>query len=761
LTVKLESAWFQPLRARAYKVKTRFLKVAFQSHSTCTAYTGAAEEEARQLAVMMRAHGFGTPLGSVGGGGGGEGGALMLDNILGDEAGDGISGGSGESGGGRSGGGGGMMTPSVGPAALLFASPLVSDRPLDCIATPAGGAGRGQQPRAASGGGGEGRRSGGDNKDADDDDDDDFEFGIRRGGGGRSGRSSGSNTSASTATLFHSVNAVSAGASETAADTRGRASLRTADNRAYLHMSVTSTESLTGSILADNAARVIQSVAAAPEEATPTSGGSGGGGGGGGDSSGGGLLSAALTPSGAAAEGAAAAAMAGMDHPTLVAEAAHLVAANVRLERERRALVARLERAEASAAAANASVANSSAISATPAPPAWAVTPTSNNEMVSTYNGQLALTPPEIHDVVNGQAAVMGAMVERTEQLLQLASSPPEEAAGMTLAPYPHPATPGAMPGVRAMMLPAGTPGTMLTPGGNAAAALATPRWEQQGAGRGDYSTEAAAVRVPESPPSWDMCGTEFAVAQMTEALERVQAAASEAASLLDPGMDEDGGGGGSPGGSGSTTSSGSDGGKVNRAMRRKQRAGVDPAVAERRRRAHALALEAAQAAALASMQREHLIEVLAVEREQAKADAVESFTAMQRALRHHSSHSSMQSSFALASTPASQAGADITIGDAIVTPPVHVDAPTAASRHSSAEKSSKTKSTSPPPAAAASAAADGDARVAAASARADAAERELAHLRRQLAAAGAKAEEERTELQYRAVGGCTAAKSS
>jgi len=46
--------------------------------------------------------------------------------------------------------------------------------------------------------------------------------------------------------------------------------------------------------------------------------------------------------------GAAAEAMAGMEHATLVAEAASLVAANVRLERERRALTERLERAEAS-----------------------------------------------------------------------------------------------------------------------------------------------------------------------------------------------------------------------------------------------------------------------------------------------------------------------------------------------------------------------------------------------------------------------------
>ena len=52
----------------------------------------------------------------------------------------------------------------------------------------------------------------------------------------------------------------------------------------------------------------------------------------------------APTPSGAGAEDAARVAMAGMDHPTLVNEASNLVAANVRLERERRALVERLEK---------------------------------------------------------------------------------------------------------------------------------------------------------------------------------------------------------------------------------------------------------------------------------------------------------------------------------------------------------------------------------------------------------------------------------
>ena len=54
-------------------------------------------------------------------------------------------------------------------------------------------------------------------------------------------------------------------------------------------------------------------------------------------------LHAAATPSGDAAEAAAREAMATLDHPALVDEASGLVATNVRLERERRALVGRLE----------------------------------------------------------------------------------------------------------------------------------------------------------------------------------------------------------------------------------------------------------------------------------------------------------------------------------------------------------------------------------------------------------------------------------
>jgi hypothetical protein len=54
-------------------------------------------------------------------------------------------------------------------------------------------------------------------------------------------------------------------------------------------------------------------------------------------------LHAASTPSGDAAEAAAREAMATLDHPALVDEASNLVATNVRLERERRALVGRLE----------------------------------------------------------------------------------------------------------------------------------------------------------------------------------------------------------------------------------------------------------------------------------------------------------------------------------------------------------------------------------------------------------------------------------
>lgn len=525
----------------------------------------AAEEEAKQLAAVMHAHGFATPLSAQGTK------EIACNNILGDEA------GAGEEG----------ITPSTiaNPAALLFASPIPCQTPVDYIATPV-----------------DATRGGGDEKTGADEG---FAFGSR-----------GSHT-ASTATLFNFNPPAGA--------------------RRMMSSSQGSVDSLTGSMLAANAARVIQSMGA-HEETTPTSGGDVGGKG---DTSGAHALAAALTPSGAAAEGAAAVAMAAMDHPTLVAEAANLVAANVRLERERRALVERLERAEAASAHLTASVAS----------------------------------PAE---------AVLGV------------------------------ATPGsAMPGVPAMILPAGTPGMLLTPSGNPAAVSTQSH-------RTNDDVDEDDEAPPQAPPSWDMCGTEFALSQMTEALDRVRVAASEAASLLE--FDEESGC--SPSGS-TNASGGSDSDGMSRAMRRKQRKGVDPAVVERQRKARELTLEAAQAATLAGMQREHLEEVLEVERQQARVDATEVFTAMQHALERLGRTTQ---SATHAATPASEAcvtDASITIGDAIVTP---CNANTDAEAEAEAGDANTLRAED----------------VAAANC-------ELALLRRQLAAAAAKAEEERTELQYRA----------
>ena len=608
----------------------------------------AAEEEARQLAAVMHAHGFGTPHPTERIGGGGRVHGWSLDNVLGDEAGDG---------GGSGGSGGGMVTPASGPAALLFASPIVTDCPLDCISSPAV---QGHQGAGGGGGGGGGecrdgvgrfRGSDGGSVGSDNDpDDDDFDFAV--GFSGCVGTHS-----ASTAALSNNLACITSAAS-TAADwlggadvaSNGQLEANAAETRAYLRMSTTSSDSLTASMLASCAAQVIQSVAAAPEEVTPPRDDGGG--------SGGRLVSAshtrrwqaevagvdalcaALTPSGAAVEGAAAVAMASLDHPTLVAEAANLVAANVRLERERRALVARLERAEAAAAAATAASCLTTA--AASAPPAWAVTPASDRASGSgNAGGVLALTPPEAHDVMDEQAAEMVAMATCTGQTLQLPSSTLDIAAEMSLSPastsyrHAYPATPGATVGVPAMLLAASAPGILLTPGGNAAV-VATSGWTTGDGGNinasqhqlsttqpisGSGGAEADAVThhwLSEPPPvSWDMQGTEFAVSQMSEALERVQAAASEVASLIDPAFHESDdlrGSGGSLGGSGSGSRTSGVGGKVNRAARHKQRAGVDPAAGERRRRAHALALEASAAAALASMQREHLVEVRALE---------------------------------------------------------------------------------------------------------------------------------------------------
>ena len=54
----------------------------------------------------------------------------------------------------------------------------------------------------------------------------------------------------------------------------------------------------------------------------------------------------------------------------------------------------------------------------------------------------------------------------------------------------------------------------------------------------------------------------------------------------------------------------------------------------DRRRRARELALGMAQAASLASMQRERMLEVMEVERRQARKEATDAFAAMGRARR-------------------------------------------------------------------------------------------------------------------------------
>ena len=86
---------------------------------------------------------------------------------------------------------------------------------------------------------------------------------------------------------------------------------------------------------------------------------------------------------------------------------------------------------------------------------------------------------------------------------------------------------------------------------------------------------------------------------------------------------------------------------------------------ATKRKEAHAAALEAVQAAALASMQREHLTEVLKVERDKAKSDAASSFASMQRELARNAGSSSPATTSA--ATPANETA--VSIGDAIVTP--------------------------------------------------------------------------------------------
>ena len=341
----------------------------------------------------------------------------------------------------------------------------------------------------------------------------------------------------------------------------------------------------------------------------------------------------APTPSGAGAEGAARVAMASMDHPTLVNEASNLVAANVRLERERRALVERLEKLQRTR------------------PPS---TP--------------AISRP-----------------------------PPPTPSADAAAPFPSVATPGVF----------------LTPGGGAAPAAETPA--RRGAAAGE---SPAASSSPRGVPSWDMLGTSCAAAQMSEALDRVKAAADEAAALLDPDRENGAEGAGAPagggGGGGGGTPMGHPGGTLDRALRRMRahghKVGGDADEDDRRRRAHALAVEVAQAASLASMQRDRLLEVMEVERRQARKEATDAFAAMGRALERTRGERSF-----VGSSPASHKTVEVTVSDVIVTPPAPEE-PDALAR---------------------------------AVERAETAERELAEARRAAAAAAAKAEERHVELQY------------
>ena len=327
----------------------------------------------------------------------------------------------------------------------------------------------------------------------------------------------------------------------------------------------------------------------------------------------------AETPSSDAAEGAAMVAMASMDHPTLVREASQLVAANVRLERERRALVERLDNATRESA-----------------------------EKGSPDTFGFAITP---------------AKAERSD------------------------------------VLP-GTPGVVLTPGGSAVdvAALVAfvDAFEVDG---------AAGSPPPDAPSSWEMRATTTAVSQLTEAIEKVKSAANEAVLLLDPEGDVDPRMPSTPGGS-----------TLNRALHRmKQKAGVDPVHLEKRTKAHGLVLEVTQAAALAVMRRDHLAEVLASEREQAKVDAQESLSSLRQALKQQQLMSST-----VVTTPNS-AMKSVTIGDAIITPRAAVDTSqelTSAPAGEASELVAKLQ-------------------------------QEIADMRRKIASDAAKAEHERTELQY------------
>ncbi len=331
----------------------------------------------------------------------------------------------------------------------------------------------------------------------------------------------------------------------------------------------------------------------------------------------------AKTPSSDAAQGAAMVAMASMDHPTLVKEASQLVAANVRLERERRALVERLESVTREAAA----------------------TGSSNDAFGFTA------TPAKTDRPVDG-------------------------------------------------VLP-GTPGSIvLTPGGSAVDVAALVAFVDA------FEVDGAAGSPPPgAPESWEMRGTSRAVDHLTGTIEKVKRAANEAVSLLDPEVDVDTSAASTPGGS-----------TLNRALHRmKQKAGVDPVHLEMRSKAHGLVLEVTQAAALAVMQRDHLAEVLASEREQAKVDAQESLASLRQALKQQRLMSSN-----IVTTPNS-AMKSVTIGDAIITPRAAVDTSqelTSAPAGDASELISKLQ-------------------------------REIADMRRKIASDAAKTEHERTELQY------------
>ena len=115
----------------------------------------------------------------------------------------------------------------------------------------------------------------------------------------------------------------------------------------------------------------------------------------------------------------------------------------------------------------------------------------------------------------------------------------------------PAPATPSA--DTAAPFPSVATPGVFLTPGGGAAPAAETSA--RRGASAGESPVAAPS---PRGVPSWDMLGTSFAAAQMSEAIDRVKAAADEAAALLDPDRENGaesggatagggGGGGGTP----------------------------------------------------------------------------------------------------------------------------------------------------------------------------------------------------------------------